>query len=202
MDPRPLHDSPHHELPQSISELGLQSIYAASVADERLHDDPAGDSSALTDFFFCSSELTASEWPQWTFEAQDPPIPNEFHHSMLELADVNQPQLSEDTGSPADIAPLSNVSQWLDGAYRPPVPCTHCRRRRLQCLIIRTAPANPNPVTSCSSCVALFRECSLSRGEKRLPSRFETFTPVLGHLHGLPEQTEDGVRIILMCDRT
>lgn len=202
MDPRPPHDSSHHELPQPLPEPGLQGIYDASVATDWLPDGPTGDSSTLTDFFFCSSEPTASEWPRWTSEAQDSPIPNELHRSVLESANVNQPQLSEDTGSAANIAPLSNVSQWLDGAYRPPVPCTHCRRHRLQCLIIRTAPANPNPVTSCSSCVALFRECSLSRGEKRLPSRFETFSPVFGHLHGLPEQTEDGVRIALMDDGT
>ncbi|CAL5874766.1 uncharacterized protein PFLUO_LOCUS9068 [Penicillium psychrofluorescens] len=31
-----------------------------------------------------------------------------------------------------------------------------------------------------------------SKGEKRLPSGFETFSPVLGHLHGVPEHTEDG----------
>jgi hypothetical protein len=83
---------------------------------------------------------------------------------------------------------FTNVSQWLDGAYRPPESCAHCRKHRLQCLVIRTAPANPNPKTSCSSCVALFRECSLAKGEKRQPSVFETFSPVLGHLHGVPEE--------------
>lgn len=85
-----------------------------------------------------------------------------------------------------------NVSQWLEGSYRPSVPCDHCRKYRLQCLIIRTTEANPNPTMACSSCVALFRECSLARGEKRHPSQFETQFPVLGHLHGLPE-IEDGV---------
>ncbi|KAA8651485.1 homeobox domain-containing protein [Aspergillus tanneri] len=102
-----------------------------------------------------------------------------------------------DTNPGVDVAhslfqrPLTDVSQWLDGAYCPPNPCTYCRRHRLQCLIIRTTAANPNPVTSCSSCVALFRECSLAQGEKRKASGFETLSPVLGHLHGLREICED-----------
>ena len=82
-----------------------------------------------------------------------------------------------------------NVSQWLDGAYRPLVPCAYCQQHRLQCLIIRTTPANPNPVTSCSSCVALFRECSLASGEKRHPAGFETVFPIFNHLHGVTEWT-------------
>lgn len=92
---------------------------------------------------------------------------------------------------PGQERPLTDVSQWLDGAFSPPVPCSYCRRHRLQCLILRTTAANPNPVTSCSSCVALFRECSLALGEKRQPSRFETLSPVLGNLHGLREICED-----------
>ncbi|KAF5862987.1 hypothetical protein ETB97_010919 [Aspergillus alliaceus] len=86
---------------------------------------------------------------------------------------------------------LTDVTQFLDGAYCPPHPCSYCRKHRLQCLIIRTAPANPNPVTACSSCVALFRECSLAVGEKRQPSGFETLVPAIGHLHGLRELSED-----------
>lgn len=74
-----------------------------------------------------------------------------------------------------------------NGAHRPPVPCSHCRRRRLQCLILQTTAANPNPTKACSSCVALFRECSLSGSEKRVPSAFETSMPVIGHLHGVSE---------------
>ncbi|RAH41106.1 uncharacterized protein BO95DRAFT_423433 [Aspergillus brunneoviolaceus CBS 621.78] len=85
-----------------------------------------------------------------------------------------------------------SVSQWLDGAYRPPVPCSYCQRHRLQCLILRTTSANPNPVTSCSSCVALYRECSLAHGEKRQAAGFETISPVLGHLHGLTEEHGGG----------
>ncbi|OJK01872.1 hypothetical protein ASPACDRAFT_1879411 [Aspergillus aculeatus ATCC 16872] len=86
-----------------------------------------------------------------------------------------------------------SVSQWLDGAYRPPVPCSYCQRHRLQCLILRTTSANPNPVTSCSSCVALYRECSLAQGEKRQAAGFETISPVFGHLHGLAEEHDGGI---------
>ncbi|KAG7286517.1 hypothetical protein NEMBOFW57_008828 [Staphylotrichum longicolle] len=84
-----------------------------------------------------------------------------------------------------------NISRWLDGAYHPPVPCTYCQQHRLQCLTLRTTAANPNPVTSCSSCAALFRECSLSRGEKRNAAGFETVVPVFNHLHGVAEWTEE-----------
>lgn len=72
-------------------------------------------------------------------------------------------------------------------AYRPPVPCEYCRKHRLQCLIIRTTKANPNPIAACSSCVALFRSCSLADKAKRHPSDFETSYPVVGGLHGITE---------------
>jgi hypothetical protein len=89
--------------------------------------------------------------------------------------------------------PDVNASQWLDGAYYPAVPCLYCQQYRLQCLILRTTSANPNPVTSCSSCVALFRECSLALGEKRQPAGFETFAPVFNQLHGVTEWTEEAL---------
>ncbi|KAJ4508807.1 hypothetical protein HRR83_007948 [Exophiala dermatitidis] len=72
-------------------------------------------------------------------------------------------------------------------SYRPPVPCNYCRTRRLQCLVIRTTTANPNPRTACSSCVALFRDCSLAEKPKRHPSQYETVFPVIGNLHGINE---------------
>ncbi|KAL3481273.1 hypothetical protein BJX99DRAFT_243884 [Aspergillus californicus] len=87
---------------------------------------------------------------------------------------------------------FNNVAEWLDGAYHPPMPCDHCRRHRMQCLILRRAPENPNPIPSCSSCVGLFRPCSFGQGEKRQPSGFETLSPVLGHLHGVIEEGNDG----------
>ncbi|CAG8217115.1 unnamed protein product [Penicillium olsonii] len=135
------------------------------------------------------------DWSQW-MNAE----PNQVHSSHVQ-AELEYPQpqgpgivhdpgpslIKRDVESLPQQPNLTNVSQWLDGAYRPPVRCTHCRRHRLQCLILRTTSANPNPRTSCSSCVALFRECSLAKGEKRHPSGFETLSPVLGHLHGVPE---------------
>lgn len=129
-----------------------------------------------------SSESYHSQSPDGQHRLQDPQRqgPGILHDPGPSLPSVNvEPSLQQPN--------FTNVSQWLDGAYRPPVPCTHCRRHRLQCLIIRTTSANPNPRTSCSSCVALFRECSLAKGEKRHPSGFETLSPVLGHLHGVPE---------------
>ncbi|KAH7369768.1 homeobox and C2H2 transcription factor, partial [Rhexocercosporidium sp. MPI-PUGE-AT-0058] len=86
--------------------------------------------------------------------------------------------------------------RWVNGAYRPPEPCSYCRYHRLECLIIRTTFSNPNPVAACSSCVALFRECSLAIGEKRKPSEFETNRPIMGHLHGVNEEFEDGLEFV------
>ncbi|OAA80721.1 Homeodomain-related protein [Akanthomyces lecanii RCEF 1005] len=79
-----------------------------------------------------------------------------------------------------------------NGAYRPPEPCLQCKRQRLQCLILQTTDANPNPITSCSSCVALFRDCSLAERGKRQASSFETSRPVIGHLHGVSEENNLG----------
>lgn len=79
------------------------------------------------------------------------------------------------------------------GAYRPEFPCTHCARLRLQCLIIQTTSANPNPITSCSSCVALFRECSLAGNQKRNPLNYETAQPVIGQLHGVREDGDPAI---------
>lgn len=198
MDPQRTDESSSHELAQSLPDVGLPGILETQVSGDWLAGDPTVDPNALGDFYFCSSEPVQLAWPQWLgLESQTPSPYQEQHHSALASPETESRPLPDiEIGDSANTTPLSNlanVSQWLDGAYRPPVLCTHCRKHRLQCLIIRTTSANPNPVTSCSSCVALFRECSLSKGEKRLPSRFETFSPVLGHLHGLPEQMENPV---------
>ncbi|KAL4925668.1 uncharacterized protein BDV17DRAFT_271518 [Aspergillus undulatus] len=104
-----------------------------------------------------------------------------------------QPQTQTGT-TPIILPGFNNVAQWLDGAYRPTKPCDNCRRHRLQCLILRRTADNPNPVPSCSSCVGLFRPCSFGRGEKRQASGFETLSPVLGHLHGVIEEGDEGVK--------
>ncbi|PHH58886.1 hypothetical protein CDD82_2618 [Ophiocordyceps australis] len=56
--------------------------------------------------------------------------------------------------------------------------------------MLQTTPANPNPVNSCSSCVALFRQCSLAERSKRQPCYFETSSPVIGQLHGVNEELD------------
>ncbi|KAF5027158.1 hypothetical protein F66182_731 [Fusarium sp. NRRL 66182] len=91
--------------------------------------------------------------------------------------------------------PMTTIDEFFikNGASRPAAPCTNCRRRRLQCLILHTTVDNPNPTKSCSSCVALFRECSLSGRQKREPSAFETSEPVIGTLHGVSEHSMLGV---------
>ncbi|KAE8377858.1 hypothetical protein BDV26DRAFT_262836 [Aspergillus bertholletiae] len=152
-----------------------------------------------------SSDPTYEQWSQWL--VSDPseqteglplfptqgdstaPSPETQIHKADAPASIGQPP---ELYNPIPMRQgLTDVTQFLDGAYCPPHPCSYCRKHRLQCLIIRTAPANPNPITSCSSCVALFRECSLAIGEKRQPSGFETLAPAIGHLHGLRELSED-----------
>jgi len=114
---------------------------------------------------------------------------------------LNQPV--SDWGIPAPLpttndhiqTPLTAIDEFFikNGASRPSAPCSNCRRSRLQCLILQTTLANPNPTKSCSSCVALFRECSLSGRKKREPSDFETLEPVIGRLHGVSEHSIMGV---------
>ncbi|KZF24823.1 hypothetical protein L228DRAFT_217203 [Xylona heveae TC161] len=176
-----------------------ESLHISHLNDSEIRPDDSQPSSALNAFnnFNLSSD---GGWPFWIpYDNAESPEVLQLHgeDAAEALQRTNQEGLyythllSGTINQPTPRRGLSNVSQWLDGAYNPPVPCTYCRKHRLQCLIIRTTPANPNPVTSCSSCVALFRECSLAQGEKRHPSEFETLSPVLGHLHGVPEHTED-----------
>lgn len=103
---------------------------------------------------------------------------------------MDDSQLQQDGG--ASNAAIIDDFFLKNGACRPPVPCLQCKRQRLQCLILQTTAANPNPITSCSSCVALFRDCSLAEREKRQASSFETSRPVIGHLHGVNEENNLG----------
>jgi hypothetical protein len=167
-----------------------------------LQHDSTLDANQLNDMYYLSSESANDEWLSW-FDTNGPETPELFPSptrqdlGVLQAATSTTEEIRSEMQNQTSSIPsqnMSNVTQWLDGAYCPPQPCSYCRKHRLQCLIIRTTPANPNPVTSCSSCVALFRECSLARGEKRQPSRFETLSPVMGHLHGVTELEEDEVR--------
>ncbi|KAJ5149612.1 hypothetical protein N7448_001190 [Penicillium atrosanguineum] len=195
MDSPPFDPSSSRQMPQSLPVSALQDMLDADLSGDWAPDNPTVDWDAPNNFYFCSSEPSNLEWPPWTGLDSSATSNLERHSdSALQTLEVSNEALQSPPSCTTNYfhpQSLSNVSQWLDGAYRPSVPCTHCRRHRLQCLILRTTEANPNPVKSCSSCVALFRECSLAKGTKRLPSGFETFSPVLGHMHGLPEQTED-----------
>ncbi|KAJ5297499.1 hypothetical protein PENANT_c005G07253 [Penicillium antarcticum] len=194
MNPQQLIDSSTWPpLPHSVEESGLESILPTAEQDHWQPNDPAFDPNAFNDFYLHPSDPSDLEWAQW-ISHESPISDRQFEHQdhgeprlSGGLTDGVSPLPANWTGQFLPQQNLNNVSQWLDGAYRPAVPCSHCRRHKLQCLIIRTTEANPNPKTSCSSCVALFRECSLAKGEKRFPAGFETMTPVLGHLHGVPE---------------
>ncbi|KAJ5322341.1 Homeodomain [Penicillium brevicompactum] len=182
------------QLPQSLSDIELESALDQNGLTPWLEHDIFA-SNPLHDPGLYESDHVGLEWSQCmnseSYQSQSPDGQTKFRDSQIQgpgiLGDPGSSMIKSDVALPSQQSNLTNVSQWLDGAYRPPVPCSHCRRHRLQCLIIRTTSANPNPRTSCSSCVALFRECSLAKGEKRHPSGFETLSPVLGHLHGVPE---------------
>ncbi|KAJ5762392.1 uncharacterized protein N7511_005774 [Penicillium nucicola] len=206
MNPHPIDSSAWPPLPHSVDNSGLESIVPTAESDPWLPEDSVFDPNALNDFFLHPSEPSDLQWPQWINHESptsdrplEPQNKNELQCSGGITDDVS-PLAADWTVQPLPQPNLNNVSQWLDGAYRPAISCSHCRRHRLQCLIIRTTEANPNPKTSCSSCVALFRECSLAKGEKRFPAGFETMTPVLGHLHGVPE--DENMLSVVGLDRT
>lgn len=161
---------------------------------------------AQSDFYYFPAYHNDGGWPQWAGdggtgipEMQPLPPHTGYGHEIIPSSEVTryvETDFGLENADPDSVlaqSAFTSVPQWLDGAYYPPTPCRYCCKHRLQCLIIRTTSANPNPVTSCSSCVALFRECSLAQGEKRRPSGFETMSLALGHLHGVTEQGEEGV---------
>ncbi|KAF4456761.1 Homeobox protein meis3-B [Fusarium austroafricanum] len=153
-------------------------------------------------FSFPASELPGPQI-DWNADFQQAKVTSETPADDLnqDFSFLNQP--ATDWGIPAPLSttndpiktPMTTIDTFFitNGASRPPVPCTNCRRTRLQCLILKTTLANPNPTKSCSSCVALFRECSLAGQKKRKPSAFETSEPVIGRLHGVSEHDILGV---------
>jgi hypothetical protein len=175
--------------------LEPECIISRTEQDHSLPDDSIFQADAVNDFYLESSDGGDLEWRQWiNHESQpisdrqfEPQAYGEIQQHFDGMADSISPAPTHCLEQSLLQPNFNNVSQWLDGAFRPPVSCSHCRKHRLQCLTIRTTEANPNPKAACSSCVALFRECSLAKGEKRFPAGFETMTPVLGHLHGVPE---------------
>ncbi|KAL1985352.1 hypothetical protein VTN96DRAFT_8030 [Rasamsonia emersonii] len=140
------------------------------------------------------TDFSLSDMINLEYCADDEPANTNMLSSAVEAGDCPENTTSRTvSATESSHGDFANVPQWLDGAYRPPVPCSYCRQQRLQCLILRKTQANPNPLGSCSTCVALFRECSRARGEKRQPCDFETVTPVYGRLHGVTEKTEEDV---------
>ncbi|KAM0723797.1 hypothetical protein Q7P37_000787 [Cladosporium fusiforme] len=152
---------------------------------------------------FLDFDFSEYQQPQYPSSTIDPTLANGFLDSV-NPAELQNDFLSHGTfpengtnlqenGLPGPSAADSNEFFAMDeffrsqGGWRPAEPCNHCRRLRLQCFMLQTTDANPNPVTSCSSCVALYRHCSLSGPLKRQASQFETPLPVIGQLHGLYE---------------
>ena len=195
-----------------LSESELEAMFddhVDDIPDIGLTDgNPMFDWNALPDFYYCSPGISDDDLHhQQNNEAFETlgafPLDTEQEREVAQPADIlSDPAIDLSLQDP-DLHLIQrgfrSVPQWLDGFYRPPVPCSYCRRHRLQCLTIRTTSANPNTITSCSICVALCRECSLAHGEKRQPSGFETLSPVMGHLHGVTEQPEDGVSDYVHC---
>lgn len=205
MDPNE-YDPQCSQLPSYFPDSRLGAMFDhVDTSDAPLADEnPILDWNTLGGYYYYpSSGVSDIEQANYlaadTFQTPEELLPPQIGpvHDALRPPDISSqteldlPTLAQD--SHLAQRGYTNLQQWMEGTYRPPVPCSYCRKHRLQCLTIRTTSANPNPVTSCSSCVALFRECSLSRGEKREPSRFETLSPVMGHLHGVTEHPEDGV---------
>lgn len=112
-------------------------------------------------------------------------------------------QTSNSAAAPLPVLPATGPSDNLsfaefflkNGAWRPPAPCTYCQRQRLQCFMLQASDTNPSPVLSCSSCVALLRQCSLAAElPKREPSGFEPAAPAVGQPDGAIEEGQPAKR--------
>ena len=106
------------------------------------------------------------------------------------------PELPLEPPVPDDSSLRARGSIELDfflpsGAYRPSQPCSYCQRLRLNCFVLQSTAVNPNPLQSCSSCNALYRQCSFAERPKRKPHTFETHRPVIGALHGVNEEEDE-----------
>lgn len=166
-----LSNESHHgssSIPQSPDFFGLPSDLMEDWSSSFPDLDMLLDATGSEFQSFDSNGLDAGVIPDVTVPRPD---------ASLEL----QPQLWRDD-------PVMEEFFLKNGASRPPAPCDHCRRRKLQCFLIQTTPSNPNPTTACSSCVGLYRECSLARNLKRQPLAYETSRPVINHLHGINEE--------------
>lgn len=152
---------------------------------------PAGGDSVFPDFQYeLGPEMLSG--PGSSYDGTSPlpfgPGPASHAESLWET----EPQQHHGQQEQDNARNLNVIDEFFikNGAHRPPVPCNYCQRLRLQCLILQTTEANPNPVSSCSSCVALYRDCSLAERGKREASAYETVLPVIGHLHGVREDVD------------
>ncbi|KAF2965080.1 hypothetical protein GQX73_g8472 [Xylaria multiplex] len=126
---------------------------------------------------------------EWDFGSKQP-VPDPV--SLAQPASGSlPPQSCDDQPGQApeiDFATVNlNEVHPENGVEQPVAPCSHCRRYRLRCFVLQTTSHNPNPARSCSSCVALFQDCSLAEQAKRPACDFETPQPVIGRLHGIPD---------------
>ncbi|OBT75237.1 hypothetical protein VF21_05598, partial [Pseudogymnoascus sp. 05NY08] len=201
----PLDSSSSQTSPQLLTDEAQETILHANQPNQSLqNDDLILDWNAVDEFYYPPSDPSDNAWPQLMSPTSSymPTPDGQFEMPNCEDLQVLYTSHNFATTLAADNVDLSlpepslkDVSQWLNGAHRCLVPCSYCRKSRLQCLILQTTSANPNPRSACSSCVALFRECSFAKGEKRPTSGFETLSPVLGHLHGVTENIEDGHQV-------
>ena len=170
------------------------------ASDGNINADIAFDSDLYANSAFPVDGVNSQVLPppaSWTL-TDEPTCVNPEHLRLDEAsaskdAGISGGQLPCDftsNGNPlASIQPLSALDEFLvsQGGWRPAAPCDHCKRLRLQCLMLQTTQDNPNPIESCSSCVGLYRHCSLAGPAKRQASQFETPRPVIGQLHGVYE---------------
>ena len=129
-----LSNESHHgssSIPQSPDFFGLPSDLMEDWSSSFPDLDMLLDATGSEFQSFDSNGLDAGVIPDVTVPRPD---------ASLEL----QPQLWRDD-------PVMEEFFLKNGASRPPAPCDHCRRRKLQCFLIQTTPSNPNPTTACST---------------------------------------------------
>lgn len=89
---------------------------------------------------------------------------------------------------PSDgMAGFGDFPSWIPRISVPTFPCDYCRSRQLECLLVCEGRS------SCSSCIALFRECSFAR--KRPDAKEDDVPPEprrLDTLHGVSEDAVTG----------
>ncbi|ATY61330.1 homeobox and C2H2 transcription factor, putative [Cordyceps militaris CM01] len=200
--PAPAMPAAHHALPHDSSDALLLPPHLLSADDDLdpMFLDPTFPNNTAdlshnfdTVFFAADPALQLDMDPAGGGFLPDAPAPADDWNLAIGATEMASPP-----PGPAAAAVAAGNTAIIDeffvknGAYRPPQPCLQCKRQRLQCLILQTTDANPNPITSCSSCVALFRDCSLAERGKRQASSFETSRPVIGHLHGVSEENDLG----------